>query len=307
MKKENHNEEIRATRTGGFGGSDAQLLLEIGDRLHKGLPLTTTMKRRIRIAKGIDKARPDFTTEDIERGRAFEDEVAARLAAAPGPGHMWDRETFITSPEVAPVNFRAFAHADFCDLQTMSVKEVKWSRVLTPDGLVQRYAAQLQWYYLLGAKSVTLVYHCEPGKDGGEALEGSVDVLPDRSVIANLKSVILALDIAWDTLDLTVTEYSEEETAPTVLEAIKSLMEATARKEEAEREVAALKEELAEAFRANEATRFYGSYGSISMIPARESMQFDSQAFAKAHPDLFAAFCTKLVRKQEYITCKFRN
>lgn len=304
MKKENHNEEIRATRVGGFGGSDAQLLLDIAERLQGGQPLTTTQKSRIRIAKGIDSPRPNFTTEEIDRGRAFEDEVAARLAADPGPGYVWDRETFLSSVEVSPVNFTVFAHADFCDIKKMSVKEAKWSRVHTPDGLAAKYAAQLQWYFMLGAKSVSLVYRCE---GGDEAQEGCVDICPDRSVIENLKTAVRLLDAQWNTLDLDITEYGEEETAPTVLEAIRRLREATARKDEAEREIAALKEELAEAFRTNGATKFYGSYGSVTMTPATESVQFDSKAFAKEHPDLFAAFRTKLVRKSEYITCKFKN
>lgn len=305
MKKENHNEEeIRATRAGGFGGSDAQLLLDIAERLKDGQPLTTTQKRRIRIAKGIDSPRPDFTTEEIERGRAFEDEVAARLAEDPYPGYDWDRETFLTSVEASPINFRAFAHADFCDVKSMSVKEVKWTRVHTPDGLAAKYAAQLQWYYMLGARSVSMVYRCEGGE---EVQEGSMDINPDQSVIENLMGAVRLLDAQWNTLDLDITEYGEDETAPTVLETIKRLKAATARQKEAEREVAALKEELAEAFRTNGATKFFGSYGSITMTPATEALQFDSKAFAKENPDLYAAFRTKLVRKAEYITCKFKD
>lgn len=303
MRKE-HNEEIRATRVGGFGGSDAQLLLNIAERLQGGQPLTTTQKKRVRIAKGIDAPRPDFTTEEIARGRAFEDEVAARLAADPGPGYVWDRETFLSSVEFSPINFGVFAHADFCDIKSMSVKEAKWSRVYTPDGLAAKYAAQLQWYFVLGAKSVTLVYRCE---GGDEVKEGCVDVYPDHSLIENLKCAVRLLDAQWQTLDLDITEYGEDETAPSVPETIRRLREATARKDEAEREIAALKEELVEAFRANGATKFYGEYGSVTMSPATESVQFDCKAFAKEYPDLFAAFRTKLVRKSEYITCKFKD
>lgn len=293
-RKDNHNEEIKATRVGGFGGSDARMLLDIHERTAKGLDLTTAQKHRVRVAKGLEPYRPVKETPDIMAGRAFEDEVAAKLP------RNWDRETYMTSPEVSPVNFRAFAHADFCDLGIMAVKEVKWSRVLNKDGLLERYAAQLQWYYLLGAQSVSMVYSTADGR-------GCVDVPRDELLIESLRLAVRELDAQWDALDLDITEYGQEDTAPSVLEAINRLRAAIKAKEAAETEIARLKEELAEAFRVNEAVKFYGDYGSVSYTPPTSMVAFDTKKFAKDHADLYASYRTKLVTKGEVITCRFSD
>lgn len=293
-RKDNHNEEIKATRVGGFGGSDARMLLDIHERIASGSDLTTAQKHRLRVAKGLEPYRPVKETPDIMAGRAFEDEVAAKMP------RNWDRETFMTSPEVSPVNFRAFAHADFCDLGIMAVKEVKWSRVLNRDGLLARYAAQLQWYYLLGAHSVSMVYSAADGR-------GCADVPRDESMIKELRQAVRTLDEQWDTLNLNIAEFGEEDTAPSVLEAIKRLREATKAKEAAEAEIARLKEELAAAFRVNKAVKFYGDYGSITYTPPTSIVTFDTKKFAKELPILYATYRTKIVTKGEVITCRFSD
>lgn len=293
-RKDNHNEEIKATRVGGFGGSDARMLLDIHERTANGLDLTTAQKHRVRVVKGLEPYRPIRETPDIMAGRAFEDEVAAKMP------RNWDRETYIASPDVNPVNFRAFAHADFCDLGIMAIKEAKWSRVLAREGLLERYAAQLQWYYLLGAQSVSMVYSTADGR-------GCVDVPRDESMIEKLRQAVRTLDEQWDTLNLDITEYGQEDTAPSVLETIKRLREATKAKEAAEAEIARLKEELAEAFRVNEAVKFYGDYGSITYTPPTSMVAFDTKKFAKDHTDLYASYRTRLVTKGEVITCRFRD
>jgi len=300
MKKDNHNEEIKATRVGGFGGSDAKMLLDIYLRLSNGQELTTTQKHRVRVAKRLEAYRPTKETDEIKAGRAFEDQVAQELTEMTGCSLTWDRETLISSPEVEPVNFRAFAHADFCNLMTMAVKEVKWSRVLDKDGLLARYAAQLQWYYLLGAQSVSLVYSTADGR-------GCVDVPRDEHLIESLRQAVRELDAKWDTLNLDITEYGQEDTAPSVLEAIRRLREATKDKEAAETEIARLKEELAEAFRVNEAVKFFGDYGSVTYTPPTSMVAFDTKKFAKDHADLYASYRTKLVTKGEVITCRFND
>lgn len=300
MKKDNHNEEIKATRVGGFGGSDAKMLLDIHIRLSNGQELATTQKHRVRVAKGLEAYRPNKDTDEIKAGRAFEDQVARELTKTTGCSLTWDRETLIISPEVEPVNFKAFAHADFCDLMTMAVKEVKWSRALDKDGLLARYAAQLQWYYLLGAQSVSMVYSTADGR-------GCVDVPRDEPLIESLRLAVRELDAQWDTLNLDITEYGQEDTAPSVLEAINRLRSATKAKEAAEAEIARLKEELAEAFRVNEAVKFYGDYGSITYTPPTSMVAFDTKKFAKDHADLYASYRTKLVTKGEVITCRFND
>ena len=67
MKKDNHNEEIKATRVGGFGGSDAAMVLAMAERIREGQPLTTAQKHRILQLKGME-TRQDFDSPEIQGG-----------------------------------------------------------------------------------------------------------------------------------------------------------------------------------------------------------------------------------------------
>ena len=178
MKKENHEEEIRTTRVGGFGGSDAAMVLEIAERIASGQQLTTTQKHRILQLKGLETC-PEFDSPEIKAGRAFEDEVAKRLKK-----EGWDRETFLQPlPNTTMANrqhFRVFAHADFYNPKTNTVTECKWSRKFNHDGLEKQYKAQLQWYYMLGADAVCL---CSDTADSRE----TTDIARDDKMVERLK------------------------------------------------------------------------------------------------------------------------
>lgn len=302
MKKENHNEEIRATRVGGFGGSDAQLLLDIAACLQGGRPLTTTQKRRIRIAKGIDSPRPDFTTEAIESGRAFEDEVASCLYRDPGPDYVWDRETFLVGTEVHPQNFAVFAHADFCDVKSMSVKEVKWTRVFRLSNLLEKYAAQLQWYYLCGAKSVSLIYRCEVGA----TIQGCVDIPRDDTMQLALKEAVQVVDANWSKMDLDIKEVRENELPPSVRVSVEELINATRKKREIERKIEILKETISVYFIETTSRRILGDSWSLSYKDANEKLVFDEKSLAASYPDLYASFLVKLSKNKASINVNLK-
>ena len=65
MKEINHNEEIRATRVGGFGGSDAAIVLSIAKAIEAGEKLNTNQKHRINQLKGLEAVR-QFSNADTE-------------------------------------------------------------------------------------------------------------------------------------------------------------------------------------------------------------------------------------------------
>lgn len=302
MKKENHNEEIRATRVGGFGGSDAQLLLDIAAVLREHGPLTLTQKRRLRVAKGLDAPAMNFSTTDIDVGRAFEDEVAARLKDNP-QGLQWTREAFLTRAEVFPRNFAVFAHADFCDIPSMSVKEVKWTRVLTMTGLIDKYAAQLQWYYLLGANSVSLVYHCE---NHGEPLQGCIDIPRDNKKIQSLKDAVRLIDENWNVMDLDIKEVRENELPPSVRVSVEELINATRKKREIERKIEILKETISVYFIETTSRRILGDSWSLSYKDANEKLVFDEKNLAASYPDLYASFLVKLSKNKASINVNLK-
>ena len=298
MKKENHSEEIRATRVGGFGGSDAAMVLAMAERIREGQPLTTAQKHRILQLKGLE-TRPDFDSPEIQAGRAFEDEVAKELEKA-----GWDREAFLTPNQntkaAVAVNFRVFAHADFWNPETNTVTECKWSRKFNHDGLGKQYSAQLQWYYMLGADAVCL---CSDTADGRK----TTDVARDDKMINALSDAIWTIDNAFSALDLTIQEKGCDELPPTVaalIEAIEGLKNTQARIEDS---LKVNQAELMAYMERENLNKVWSGTASISYTAPSSSVGFDAKKFEKDHADLYAAYRTKITKKSGYLTVKINK
>ena len=148
---QNHAQEIQRTRIGGLGGSDANILLKIAE---KGLAgLSATDMKRLCIMTG--QCEPDEWTGNAytNAGHAFEDYAEKTL---PFGVIGYEREKVIE--QRLALNFKTFAHADFVTgKERLDVVECKYVQDNTAR-VAAKYAAQLQWYYVLGAKSVTLCH-----------------------------------------------------------------------------------------------------------------------------------------------------
>lgn len=298
MKKENHNEEIKSTRVGGFGGSDAAMVLEIAERISTGQQLTTTQKHRLLQLKGME-TRPDFDSPEIQAGRAFEDEVAKSLNAKD-----WDRETFLTpNPNTSMAvrrHFRVFAHADFYNPKTNTVTECKWSRKFNHDGLEKQYAAQLQWYYMLGADAVCL---CSDTADGRK----TTDVAREDKMVELLKMSLETIDEVFPNIDLTITEKGINELPPKVaalIAEIEAITKTLAREEETLKEK---KAELLAYMDGHDLTKVWSNTASMTYTAPSSSLGFDAKKFEKDHADLFAAYRTKITKKSGYLTVKINK
>lgn len=299
MKEINHDQEIRATRVGGFGGSDAAMVLAIAKAIESGEKLTTTQRHRLNQLKGIEQV-PQFSNADTEAGHRFEEEVKASM-----PGNDWTREQVIYD-ERGDIyeNFRVFAHADFYFPIAGGVKECKWTRTLNLDGLRERYAAQLQWYYMLGAHAVSLAY-CIVNAESGEAERGCVDVPRDDNMIDDLRAALRLIDSRFGDLDTEITELDDNEMPDNIRQEI-LIMRELAQKikglEEARDQHRASVQEWMESKKAVKAS---GWWGSVTYTAACERKDFDKKSFAKDHPDLLAAYSSKVTKKAAYITAKF--
>ena len=298
MKNYNHNEEIRATRVGGFGGSDAAMVLAMAERIREGQPLTTAQKHRMLQLKGLE-TRPDFDSPEIQAGRAFEDAVAKELEAA-----GWDRETYMqpnpNSTTAVRQHFKVFAHADFWNPKTNTVTECKWSRKFNHDGLEEQYQAQLQWYYMLGADAVCL---CSDTADGRK----TTDVMRDDMMVEMLKVSLEIIDEAFPALDLTINEKGVGELPPTVAALIKDIETMTKLMAQDEETLKAKKAELLAYMDGNDLTKVWSNTASVSYIAPSSSLGFDAKKFEKDHPDMFAAYRTKITKKSGYLTVKINK
>lgn len=297
MKKMNHSEEIRATRVGGFGGSDAAMVLAMAERLSAGEPLTTAQKHRLLQLKGVE-TRPDFDSPEIRAGRYFEDEVASFLEA-----HGWDRETYLRpAPNSSPAvrrHFRVFAHADFWNPRTNTVTECKWSRKFSHEGLEKQYLAQLQWYYMLGVDAVCL---------SGDTADGrkTTDVARDEKMVARLVKSLEIIDEAFPTIDLAINEIGADELPPDIALRLKEIESLTIILAQNEERLKTKKAELLAYMEEAQLNKVWGDTHTVTYSAPSTSVGFDARSFEKDHPDLFAAYRTKITKKCGYITVKSR-
>lgn len=203
-KAQAHALEIQQTRVGGLGGSDAAILLKIGEN---GLSaLTATDHKRLAIMLGKQEQDNWGGNAYTNAGHAFEDYAEQHLPLTKG----YVREAYMTQP--LAINFKTFAHADFLD-NPNSVIECKFVQDTTAN-TIRKYYAQLQWYYLLGANTVFL-YHGTGEADPFEVHKAeAVFIERDETTIAMLTAGIKTLDEAigsgWlptvqDKIDYTMT------------------------------------------------------------------------------------------------------
>lgn len=221
-----HSQEIKNTRIGGLGGSDASMLLRIGN---SGLSaITNTDNKRLAIMLGMieqDNWQGNIYTN---AGHIFEDYAAEIFSDCKtiaddeeNKEHTIEREKYMYA-ELAK-NFKTFAHADFV-INGNKVVECKYVQKTT-DKVAEEYAAQLQWYYMLGAKKVVLLH----GIGSAEPFEiidtEFLEIERDEMMIAALLNGIKVLDDAiqngWRP---TIAEKATIEQVPAqVLSAMKKL------------------------------------------------------------------------------------
>lgn len=181
-----HALEIQKTRVGGLGGSDAAIIYKVGER---GLAaLTATDMKRLAIMTGKQEQDNWGSNAYTNAGHAFEDWAEKVLPH----GNRFEREKFMSQPLAR--NFKTFAHADFVENDAY-VTECKFVQDTTAK-VIDKYYAQLQWYYLLGATTVTL-YHGQGTAEPFEVHEAElVTIQRDETAIEILLNGIRILDEA---------------------------------------------------------------------------------------------------------------
>lgn len=188
-----HAQEIKQTRVGGLGGSDAAILMKIGEY---GLAaLTMKDNKRLAIMLGLSEQNDWGGNAYTNAGHMFED-YAERVLPF---NANYKREEFIERKLAH--SFMTFAHADFTErndengLERLTVVECKFVQNTTAN-TISKYYAQLQWYYLLGADAVVL-YHGTGSVDPFEVHEcEAVQVERDEVAIKTLLNGIEILDKA---------------------------------------------------------------------------------------------------------------
>ena len=283
-----HAQEIKQTRVGGLGGSDAALVLRVAT---KGLAgLTATDLKRLCVMCGTYVQEDFGCNAYTNAGHAFEDYAEKNLpwGIADNTPKNYQRE-LVMSQKLA-LNFKTFAHADFAviDGNDTHVIECKFVQQNSAK-VVSKYYAQLQWYYMLGAKSVQLC-HGTGNVEPFEVLECSLEKVERDEETINLllqgvKIIDDALTSGWrpEPLEKEVLSNTPEviQKAFAELEEVKTIeVELKARKDAAAGTLKQYLEDWGFTGILQEGTKHQVIYtkGGISK-------SFDAAAFLKDHPE----------------------
>jgi hypothetical protein len=293
--KQAHQQEIEQSRVGGFGGSDAKMFYKIG--LNGLSALSNTDKLRIRVAKGIDEYKPIMQTEAMQKGHDFEDWWAEAMDDAI-EGCI--REHRVEPESVFAVNFNVFAHADFYDIKSNSVIELK---CVSDIGKVHNdYMAQLQWYYMLGCKRVGLIV-CDSKFDNfGDGLQKTVGVEKNENYIETLRHGIKLLDDNWNDLDLKIgDEWDESDLFPSEQREVQLMTSYLQQIKAMEAQIEESKAKLLEMMTKSGVKSIKSDAYNITVVPPGTTSRFDKKKLLKDHPEINEADYTATSERKAYL------
>lgn len=287
-----HQNEIEATRVGGFGGSDAALFYKVG---LKGLSaLSATDKNRIAVAKGLTAYKSIGKTGAMQKGHDFEDWYAAQPFVP-----LTDREVELSCQ--CATNFRTFAHADFAD-SFNEVWELKC--VLDWEKAKDKYFSQLQWYHMLGVQRVWLVV-CDSSKSFEYGIKTPVLIYRDENYIKILQNGIRLIDENWDSFGLNDSnDWTTDDLLPFEQQSVIALTNYFKELKRIEAQAEELKSKIFEFMTANDVKSIKSDSYIINLIPESQTATFDKKKLLADHPEINEADYLKIGSKKSYITVK---
>ena len=300
-----HQNEIERTRVGGFGGSDARMFYKIG---LKGLSaLSNSDKKRIRVAKGIDEYKPIFQTEAMRKGHEFEDWYWENRIN--NNGHTsYKREVRIVRNNA--INFKTFAHADMAKMHEKTnepcVVELKFLE--RPSMATEQYMAQLQWYYMLGAKIVWLTVGRNSNEDSFDDIMVSEEVIDkDYSYIEILRNGIKLLDDNWDNLNLELPEeWTSEDLLPFEATEVELMTNYLQEIKRLELMIEEKKANLLEFMQDNEVKSINSENYIITHVPVGTTSRFNKARLLKDFPEIDESKYTTVSERKGYVTVKLK-
>lgn len=289
-----HQQEIEQSRVGGFGGSDAKMFYKIG--LNGLSALSNTDKLRIRVAKGIDEYKPIMQTEAMQKGHDFEDWYYSKID---------DIEKKIVKREIkicgfGARNFGTFAHADFYNVKSNSVFELKC--VSNVNTVQDDYMAQLQWYYMLGCKRVGLIV-CDSKFDNfDDGLQDPIEVEKDESYIKTLLHGIKLLDDNWNDLDLKIgDEWDESDLFPSEQKEVQLMTSYLQQIKTMEAQIEESKVKLLEMMTESGVKSIKSDAYNITVVPPGTTSRFDKKKLLADHPEINEADYTSTSERKAYL------
>lgn len=290
VAKAEHAAEIAQSRVGGFGGSDADLFYRVG--LGGMSALTATDLKRIAVMLGISQPDNFGGTPATNAGHDFEDYVDVYLMQhAEGVANYMavKKVTYTRELKMAKKlarNFATFAHADFV-IGKNKVVECKYVQKETAQ-VLRTYAAQLQWYYMLGATRVVLMHGTGAVPFDEEQVNAEmVDVERNDEfinvLVAGIKTLDDAIGDGWQPI---VPDRADVLDAPAAIRtAYETLARIKATEDAIKAEKAAAQAVLVSYMQDFGYTSIYSETNTLCYTKGSEARTFDSAKFLKAHPE----------------------
>ena len=296
---EAHKQEILNTRVGGLGGSDAAMVLKIGQ---KGIEsLSESDKIRLAVMTGQIPYKPIPTNEAMQRGNDFE----KWLHENDLNGFEWNEKISLKN-NIYP--FDVFAHADFIYYDRYyypngSVIEAKCTSK-NIDDTISDYKAQLQWYYLIGVSQVQIC-HCMQN----EIFEYNKfkPIKKDNEIISQLHTGLKLIDKfvkgwvyvpkeEWTDGDLLPFEKTEIDLMYKSLSEIKRL----------EAEIEMYKSNLLKMFEENNVKSLKADEYSITYVGESITKTLDKSKLFKDHPEISESDYQKTTVKKPYLKIQLK-
>lgn len=283
-EKENaHAIEIQQTRIGGLGGSDAALVYKIGSQ---GMAaLSQTDEKRLAIMLGKIKPVDFGGNAYTNAGHLFEDYAENKL---PWGACGYEREKVISKPLAR--TFKTFAHADFVTGENQcAVIECKFVQD-TLANVIKKYNPQLQWYYLLGAKFVSL-YHGTGTAEPFEVETGRIEpIARDEQTIKILTNGIQTLDRAIEDgwMPVVQDKIALQDTPEIVQRAFDKMSEIKAKRAELdndEEEAKSVLKEYIEDFGLTGIVAAGDVKRQVIYTAGKTTYKFNSEKFLAEHPE----------------------
>lgn len=296
MEANVQKQEIYLTRTGGFGGSDAKMLLKIGKKGWQSI--SETDRLRIAVMLGKRKYTPTATTAAMNIGNQFEAWLAENVfKGIENNALIYSEEKFYCGSK--PINFSVFAHADFYDTNVDEIAKADgidctiYEAKATNKSWVETaktYEAQLQWYYMLKPNAEVYLVHVDTkitrhGTDfSGYTLHY---IEKDDVIIQQLKDGIATIEQHIKEFEYTdKEEWTENDLLPFEAEAVELMYNRLTEIKKIEAEIDNEKKKLLDLFKQNNVKSLKTDMYQITYVPESITRTFDKSSFFKAHPEL---------------------
>ena len=281
----------------GFGGSDAKIFEKVG---RGGLAaLTASDKKRIAQALGRMPLTEVPPTPAMQKGHDFEAWMAAEQVAK-GKHHI-EQEVELTAPLAK--NFDTFAHADFFHAELSSVFECKCTKDPDINDVAEHYRAQLQWYYLMGVRTVSLMWHPSTTFEFSSDLVRDIDIERDETEIEILRAGIKIIDEAITAGDnFALTEWTSADLLPYEEQDLAILSNLLRRVKDTEKQIDEFRARLLKVMEENSVTKITATDGlTVTYVGATTARTFDKKALAAAHPEIDLTQFEKETKRSAYI------